>query len=372
MKYIMDNTKPAPFRADHVSSLLRPQTLKDARQKFKAGAIDEKELKNVEDQEIKRVIKKQQDIGLKSITDGEFRRSWFHLDFMGDFQGAKMVDGPEHQFKEAKTRAESVEVFAPIRYNPKHLFFEHFEFLNTHVKKGHVAKMAIPSPNLFFIPSIKYDTVYDNLNDFAADVSEAYRKTIEHFYDIGCRYLQLDDVLWANFVDEKQKEVWSDLGYNINDLKQLAVDTLNRALADKPEDMLITMHICRGNFRSTWIYSGGYDKIADHIFSIKNIDGFFLEYDDDRSGDFKPLLKSNNQNIVLGLVTSKVGEMENAQNIKNRIKEAAEYVPLKNLYLSPQCGFSSTEEGNKLEEEKQWGKLELVASLAEKIWDDKE
>src|SRR5699024_3333016 len=174
------------------------------------------------------------------------------------------------------------------------------------------------------------------------------------------------------FVDESQKAVWADAGYDLNDLKQLAVDTLNKALVDKPKDMLVTMHICRGNFRSTWIYSGGYDKIAEHIFSIKHIDGFFLEYDDDRSGDFTPLMKSKNQNIVLGLVTSKVGEMEHAGNIKNRVQEAVEYVALENLYLSPQCGFSSTEEGNKLEEDKQWRKLELVVSLAEEIWDDKE
>src|SRR5699024_416938 len=203
--------------------------------------------------------------------------SWFHLDFMADFQGAKMTAGPKHQFKEARTRAETVEIFAPVRYNPEHSFFEHFKFLNNLVDEGHVAKIAIPSPNLFFIPSIKYDAVYDSLRDFAADLSEAYRKTIKHFYDIGCRYIQLDDVLWANFVDESQKAVWADAGYDLNDLKQLAVDTLNKALVDKPKDMLVTMHICRGNFRSTWIYSGGYDRIAEHIFSIKHIDGFFLD-----------------------------------------------------------------------------------------------
>lgn len=363
----MSTAKVAPFRADHVGSFLRPQRLKDARKNFEEGGISSDELKQVEDEEIVKIIEKQKESGLKSITDGEFRRSWWHFDFMKDFMGTRQIEGPPYEFHGILTPGRLIDIYEPIRYNPNHPFFEHFSFLKNNLKGDFVAKQTIPSPNMFFQANIRNTPVYESIYDLAKDLSEAYKLTIKHFYDLGCRYIQLDDVYWATLVDADQREALKKEGLDPDEVAKLAAKVLNDALADKPEDLLVSMHICRGNFHSAWIYSGGYDVIADALFSV-NIEGFFLEYDDERSGGFAPLAKSKDQNIVLGLITSKVGEIEDAELIKTRIKEASQYVPLDKLFLSPQCGFSSTEDGNKLAEEQQWNKVKFMVSLASEIW----
>jgi len=360
--------KIAPFRADHVGSFLRPQVLKEARAAFAEGKITAEDLKKVEDEEILKLIEKQKEAGLKSITDGEFRRSWWHFDFMKDFLGTRQIEGPAYEFHGITTPGRLIDIYEPIRYNPNHPFFEHFTFLKNNLEGDFVAKQTIPSPNMFFQANIRNTPVYATIEDLAKDLAEAYRLTIKHFYDLGCRYLQLDDVYWATLVDKGQRESIKEEGLNPDEIAELAAKVLNDALADKPDDLLVTIHICRGNFHSAWIYSGGYDVIAEALFSVKNIDGFFLEYDDERSGDFAPLSKSKNQNIVLGLITSKVGEIEDSELIKKRIQEASEYVSLENIYLSPQCGFSSTEDGNKLADEQQWEKVKNMVAISNEIW----
>lgn len=361
-------TKLIPFRADHVGSFLRPPVLKEARQKYADGQISQQDLQKIENDEILKIIEKQKESGLRSITDGEFRRSWWHFDFMKDFIGTRQIEGPPYEFNGIKTPGRLIDIYEPIRYNPSHPFFEHFKFLKDHLEDDYVAKQTLPSPNMFFQSNIRNNSIYKDVKDLAKDLTEAYKLTIKHFYDLGCRYLQLDDVYWATLVDSKQREALRKEGINPDELAYLCAKVLNDSLEGKPEDLLVTIHICRGNFHSAWIYSGGYDVIADALFSIQNIDGFFLEYDDERSGDFAPLAKSKNQNIVLGLITSKVGILEDAELIKTRIKEAAKYVPLEHLFLSPQCGFSSTEEGNKLADEQQWDKVKFMVSLANEIW----
>lgn len=357
----------APFRADHVGSFLRPARLMEARKQFQEGQITSEQLKQVEDEEILSLIEKQQAAGLKSITDGEFRRSWWHFDFMKDFIGTRQIEGPPYEFHGVQTPGRLIQIFEPIRYNPKHPFFEHFAFLLENLPQGCVAKQTIPSPNMFFQPNIRDTPVYDTIEALAKDLSEAYRKTIKHFYDIGCRYLQLDDVYWATLVDAEQRGTLEKEGINPDEMANLAIQVLNDALKDKPEDLLVTMHVCRGNFNSAWIYSGGYEVIADALFQVK-VDGFFLEYDDERSGDFEPLARSNQQNIVLGLLTSKTGDLEDPGVIKQRVQDATKYVPKEHLFLSPQCGFSSTEDGNKLTESQQWEKVKFMVSLADEIW----
>lgn len=360
-------TRLAPFRADHVGSFLRPQRLKDARKKFNEGKISQEELTRTEDEEILKLIAEEKTAGLKSITDGEFRRAWWHFDFMQNLLDAELTEGEPYAFHDVTTRSHIIKINAPIRYNPQHPFFRHFTFLKEHTGEGFTAKQTIPSPNMFFNPKIRNTPVYPNLKDLAKDLSEAYRQTIRHFYDLGCRYLQLDDVFWANLVDKKQRENISNEGTDPDRLADLCTEVINSALADKPEDMLITMHVCRGNFHSSWIYSGGYDVIADALFAV-NVDAFFLEYDDERSGSFAPLARSHEQNIVLGLITSKTGTLEDPENIRRRIREASEFVPLDHLFLSPQCGFSSTEEGNVLAEKEQWKKVKMMTQLAGEIW----
>lgn len=361
--------KPRPYRADHVGSFLRPQRLREARKLFEAGEIDQTELTKIEDQEILKVIQQQKDAGLKAITDGEFRRSWWHFDFMKDFIGTRQVEGPPYEFHGVLTPGRLIDIYEPIRYNPEHPFFDHFKFLHENLDGDYVAKFTIPSPNMFFQPNIRNTPVYSGIEELAKDLAEAYRQTIQHFYSIGCRYLQIDDVYWATLIDEKQREALRNEGLDPDEVANLAANVLNDALRDKPADLLVTMHVCRGNFNSAWIYSGGYDRVADALFSV-NIDGFFLEYDDERSGGFESLAKSKGQSIVLGLITSKTGQLENPKEIEARILEASQYVPLERLCLSPQCGFSSTEDGNKLGEEQQWEKIKLVVSVADKVWKD--
>jgi len=365
----------APFKADHVGSFLRTTPLKEAREAYANGKINKADLKSVEDKEIEKLVQKQIEVGLKSITDGEFRRSWWHLDFLSGLEGVEEFETEYiSQFKGAKTKNKAIRVVGKVDFN-HHYMLEHFTFLKEAVEQygdgSQVAKFSIPSPNMLFT-RIQEDTYYKGSRDqFYHDTVAAYQKAIQAFYDAGCRYLQLDDTSWIDFVSEERiNAVVEKLGMDVKDIIDNRVSCLNDAISKKPEDMLITMHICRGNFRSTYITSGGYDTISDAIFANLHVDGLFLEYDDNRSGDFEPLksFTRNNQTVVLGLVTSKFPTLEDDKVIKRRIQEASEYIPLENLSLSPQCGFASTEEGNELTEEEQWNKINHVIQIAQDVW----
>ncbi|MEH7605518.1 5-methyltetrahydropteroyltriglutamate--homocysteine S-methyltransferase [Priestia megaterium] len=365
----------APFKADHVGSFLRTIPLKEAREAYANGKINKGDLKSVEDKEIEKLVQKQIEVGLKSITDGEFRRSWWHLDFLSGLEGVEEFETEYiSQFKGAKTKNKAIRVVGKVDFN-HHYMLEHFTFLKEAVEQygdgSQVAKFSIPSPNMLFT-RIQEDTYYKGSRDqFYHDTVAAYQKAIQAFYDAGCRYLQLDDTSWIDFVSEERiNAVVEKLGMDVKDIIDTRVSCLNDAISKKPEDMLITMHICRGNFRSTYITSGGYDTISDAIFANLHVDGLFLEYDDNRSGDFEPLksFTGNNQTVVLGLVTSKFPTLEDTEVIKQRIQEASQYVPLANLSLSPQCGFASTEEGNVLTEEEQWNKISHIIKIAQDVW----
>lgn len=360
-----------PFRADHVGSLLRTEPLKKARQQYSEGEISGAELKKVEDQEIDNIIEKQLEVGLKSITDGEFRRSYWHFDFLENLTGIEDYE-PEIglTFNGVETKKHDVKVVGKVKFNPDHPHFEHFEYLHKKVNGRATSKVSIPSPNQLFHPNILNHEIYPDINEYAKDVSEAYRQSILKFYELGCRYLQIDDVYWAGLAATTQliknrKRTEEEKAEAI----KLAAKVVNDALADLPEDLLITTHICRGNYQSSWAITGGYEPIAKELFTEK-LQGFFLEYDDNRSGDFEPLRHFNRDNayIVLGLFTSKTGELENKQNILDRLDEATKYVSKEQLCLSPQCGFASTEEGNILSEEEQWKKLSYVIETAKEVY----
>lgn len=365
----------APFKADHVGSFLRTAPIKEARTAYANGEIDKDALKAVEDKEIEKLVQKQIEVGLTSITDGEFRRAWWHLDFLSGLEGVVEFETEYiSNFKGAKTKNKAIKVVGKVDFN-HHYMIEHFKFLKEAVDQygdgSQVAKFSIPSPNMLFT-RIQGDEYYNgNQEEFYNDTVAAYQKAIQAFYDAGCRYLQLDDTSWIDFVSEERiQAVVEKLGMDVQDIIDTRVRCLNDSISKKPADMVITMHICRGNFRSTYITSGGYDNISDAIFANLNVDGLFLEYDDQRSGDFEPLknFKRNDQTVILGLITSKFPELEDPELIKERIKEAGQYIPLENLALSPQCGFASTEEGNKLTEEDQWNKIKHVIKIAEDVW----
>lgn len=358
-----------PFRADQVGSLLRPDRVKLARQQRASGAITADELRRIEDEEIGRIVEKQKSVGLQAVTDGELRRAWWHFDFLENLDGVKGYEAESGiQFNQTKTKSHSIQVVDKLDFS-HHPMLEDFQFLKR-VAGSHTAKMTIPSPSMLHFRGEIDKSVYPNQEQFFEDLAGTYKKAIRAFYDAGCRYLQLDDTSWAYFCSEEQREQLRARGFQPDELMSRYRDTINRAVADRPEDLTITMHICRGNFRSTWISSGGYEPVAEILFDGLNIDGFFLEYDSDRAGGFEPLrfVKRNDLQIVLGLITSKSGELEDGDEIKRRIDEASRYVDLSQLNLSPQCGFASTEEGNLLTEEQQWAKLRHVVEIAEEVW----
>ncbi|HSG34970.1 MAG TPA: 5-methyltetrahydropteroyltriglutamate--homocysteine S-methyltransferase [Sphingomonadaceae bacterium] len=361
-------TKP-PFRADHVGSLLRPAALKEARAKHEKGEIDAAALKAVEDREIERIIRKQEEVGLKLATDGEFRRSWWHFDFFTALQGVDLIAAPPIQFHGVVTKSQAIQINRKVDF-AGHPHIEHFRFLKAHCNV--VPKMCIPAPSTFHFRQgrkMVSKQAYPDLDAFFADVAAAWKKAIRAFYDAGCRYLQLDDTAWAMICDPKEREHSRERGDDPDRLPAIYAQMTNAALEGRPADMTITMHSCRGNFRSTFIASGGYEFVARELLGKVNIDGYFLEFDTDRAGGFEPLreLKGDKQ-VVLGLVTSKSGRLEPKDDIKRRIDEATRYVPLDQLCLSPQCGFASTEEGNVLAEEEQWAKLRMIVELAEEVW----
>jgi 5-methyltetrahydropteroyltriglutamate--homocysteine methyltransferase len=366
----MQRTK-APFRADHVGSFLRPAALKEARAKREQGAITAAELKVVEDREIEKIIKKQEEIGLKLATDGEFRRSWWHFDFLGMLDGVELYESDQGiQFRGVQTKAQSLRIVGKVGFS-NHPMLEHFKFLKAHTSV--LPKMTIPAPPVLHFrlakDGIKKD-VYPDLDGFFHDLGQAYKQAVKGFYDAGCRYLQFDDTVWAYLCSQEELRKARERMSNVDQLQDIYARVINAALEGKPADMTITTHVCRGNFRSTWISEGGYEPVAETLLGKVNYDGYFLEYDSDRAGGFEPLrfLPKGNKAVVLGLVTSKSGTLEKKDDVKRRIDEAAKFAPLEQFCLSPQCGFASTEEGNVLAEEEQWAKLRMIKELADEVW----
>ena len=366
----MQRTK-APFRADHVGSFLRPAALKEARAKREQGAITAAELKAVEDREVEKIIKKQEEIGLKLATDGEFRRSWWHFDFLGMLDGVELYESDQGiQFRGVQTKAQSLRIVGKVGFS-KHPMLEHFKFLKAHTKV--TPKMTIPAPPVLHFrlakDGIRKD-IYPDLDGFFHDLGQAYKQAVKGFYDAGCRYLQFDDTVWAYLCSQEELRKARERMSNVDQLQGIYARVINAALEGKPADMTITTHVCRGNFRSTWISEGGYEPVAETLLGKVNYDGYFLEYDTDRAGGFEPLrfLPKGNKIVVLGLVTSKSGTLEKKDDVKRRIDEAAKFAPLEQFCLSPQCGFASTEEGNLLAEEEQWAKLRMIKELADEVW----
>jgi 5-methyltetrahydropteroyltriglutamate--homocysteine methyltransferase len=366
----MQRTKP-PFRADHVGSFLRPAALKEARAKREQGAITAAELKAVEDREIEKIIKKQEELGLKLATDGEFRRSWWHFDFLGMLDGVEVYDTDQGiQFRGVQTKAQSLRIVGKVGFS-KHPMLEHFKFLKAHTKV--MPKMTIPAPPVLHFRLAKDGVrkdIYPDLDGFFHDLGQAYKQAVKGFYDAGCRYLQFDDTVWAYLCSQEELRKARERMSNVDQLQDIYARVINAALEGKPADMTITTHVCRGNFRSTWISEGGYEPVAETLLGKVNYDGYFLEYDTDRAGGFEPLrfLPKGNKIVVLGLVTSKSGTLEKKDDVKRRIDEAAKFAPLEQFCLSPQCGFASTEEGNLLAEEEQWAKLRMIKELADEVW----
>jgi 5-methyltetrahydropteroyltriglutamate--homocysteine methyltransferase len=363
-------TKP-PFRADHVGSILRSAPLKEAREKAAKGEITAGELKVVEDQEIPKIIAKQAEIGLQLATDGEYRRSWWHFDFFGMLDGVEIYE-LDHgiQFQGIQTKPRSIRIVGKIGFS-NHPMLEHFRFLKAHTKV--VPKMTIPSPCVLHFrlgPGAVSKDFYPHRDAIFDDLGAAYRKAVRAFYDAGCRYLQLDDIAWAYLCSEVELKKARNRGLDVDHLQETYARMINTALEGKPADMTVTSHLCRGNFRSTFISSGGYEPVAQTLFRSVNYDGYFLEYDTERAGGFEPLrfLPKGDKIVVLGLITTKVGALEDKAEIKRRIAEATKYVALEQLALSPQCGFASTEEGNVLADSEQWAKLRMVVEVAKEVW----
>ena len=359
-----------PFRADHVGSLLRPAALKEAREKRSRGEIDAAALKAVEDREIERVIGKQEEVGLRSITDGEFRRSWWHLDFLWGLDGIeKHVMDTGIAFSGVNTRNEGLKVTGKVGFTG-HPMIEHFKFVAAHTRA--TPKITIPAPSAAYgrpVPTPIDRKIYPKLDTFFADLGQAYKKAVRAFADAGCRYLQLDEVFIAMLCDPKYRQQMKDRGDNPVQLGELYGDLINTAMSDIPADMRITMHLCRGNYKSTFMGTGGYEAEQEILFDRIKVHGYFMEYDSDRAGGFEPLrLAKKDRQVVLGLVTTKSGRLESKDDIRRRIEEATKYIPLDQLCLSPQCGFASTEEGNVLAEEEQWAKLRMIVELADEVW----
>ncbi len=372
----MQRAKP-PFRADHVGSLLRPPALKEAREKREKGAITPAQLKAIEDQEIRQAIRKQEEVGLSAITDGEFRRAYWHFDFLENLTGCEgywmepqTIDA-RTAFKGATLRPWMVRVIGKLDFPTTHPHIEHFKFLKANTSR--TPKAMIPSASMLNYRggrSVVSEKVYPNLDNYYADLAQAYGKAIKAFYDAGCRYLQIDDVAFAYFCDGDQRQMLRDRGDDPDRQFDLYREVFNTALKDKPADMVITTHLCRGNFRSTFVGTGGYQPIADKLFNDLAVDGYFLEWDTDRAGGFEPLrsLPKGHKIVVLGLITSKSGKLEDKGAIERRIEEASKYASLDQLCLSPQCGFASTEEGNTLSADEQWAKLARVVEIAKEVW----
>jgi len=365
----MQRTKP-PFRADHVGSLLRPPALKEARERRAKGELDAAALRAVEDREIERVIKKQEEVGLQSITDGEFRRSWWHLDFLWGLDGIeKHVMDSGIAFAGVNTRNEGLKVTGKIGFSG-HPMIEHFKFVAARTRR--TPKITIPAPSAAYgrpLPTPIDRKIYPRLDAFFDDLGQAYKKAVRAFADAGCRYLQLDEVFIAMLCDPNYRQKMKERGDDPAALGPLYGDLINTAMSDIPAGMTVTMHLCRGNYKSTYMGTGGYEAEQEILFDRIKVHGYFMEYDTARAGSFEPLrLVPKDRAVVLGLVTTKSGRLEAKDAIKRRIEEAAKFIALDQLCLSPQCGFASTEEGNVLAEEEQWAKLRMIVEVAEEVW----
>ena len=362
----------APFRAETVGSFLRPASIKQARSEFANGTLSKEELRKVEDAAILDVVEKQRAAGLQVITDGEFRRAWWHFDFFDGLEGVEPFEATQGiQFNGVATKARGVKVTGKLGFKD-HPMLEDFRYLQS-IAGDAVAKMTIPSPSvLHFRGGREYidETVYPDLNDYFDDLASTWRDAIHAFYQAGCRYLQLDDTVWAYLCSEDQKAQVRARGDDPEKLAEIYARVLNQALIGKPSDLTVGLHVCRGNFRSTWISEGGYEPVAEILFGQVNVDAFFLEYDNERSGGFEPLrfIKPGHQQAVLGLITTKTGALEDPAQVKARIAEASEFLSIEQICLSPQCGFASTEEGNSLTEDEQWQKIRSVVTIAGEVW----
>ncbi|KIS03239.1 5-methyltetrahydropteroyltriglutamate--homocysteine S-methyltransferase [Paucilactobacillus wasatchensis] len=368
----------SPFRFDVVGSFLRPAELKAARAQFQNHEISADQLKAVEDKAIIELIKKEEAAGLKSITDGEFRRQLWHTDFFWGLQGVEEYYADQgYVFHDLVTRTESVRLTGKIS-GENHPFVEHFKFLHDHLSDPSTAKQTIPSPAQFIAELYRGDNrditkkYYPSEDELIQDITKAYKTVALDLYNAGLRVLQLDDCTWGMLAGFNNGAIDNSAPVDqkaIAESKELYVTVNNEFLKDLPEDLIVNTHDCRGNYQSTWASAGGYDSVADPLFTRENVHAYFLEYDTDRAGGFEPLAKvRDNQLVVLGLITSKNGELEDKQAIIDRIHEAAKYVPLDRLCLSTQCGFASTDEGNNITEEQQWAKIELVKEIAQEVW----
>ena len=371
----MPRTKP-PFRADHVGSLLRPAALKQARAKRGRGEITAEELKTIEDREIEAVIRKQEEAGLRSVTDGEFRRAFWNYDFLGQLDGVEAYLGERKiKFQGPQPKPMMLRVIGKLGGYRAHPMIEHFKFVAAHAKattNKATPKMTVPSPSSLHFrygrDAVPVE-IYPEMDDFYRDLGEGYRKALRAFSDAGCRYLQLDEVNFTYLCDPKLRAFVANRGEDPETLPHVYARMINAALSDVAPDVTKAMHLCRGNFQSTFVASGGYEPVAEILFNEINIDAYFMEYDSDRAGGFAPLrFVPKGKMVVLGLVTSKSGTLESKDELKRRIDQAARYIDLDQLCLSPQCGFASTEEGNILAEDEQWAKLRRIVEVADEVW----
>src|SRR5215208_5555452 len=373
----MTDASGPPFRADHVGSLLRPKTLLDARARHAAGEIDDAELRGIEDEAIRDVVRMQADVGLRTATDGEFRRASWHMDFIYAIDGITKVTDQnivvhfKNEYGSIDFTPAGLHVDGPLRIDEP-IFGRDFAFLQSVVAEGQTAKLTIPSPSMVHYrggAAAIDPAVYPDEDQFWNDLTSAYAKQVEMVHELGCTYLQFDDTSLAYLNDPNQRKMMSERGEDSEHLHEAYIRHINEALADKPEGITITTHMCRGNFRSSWVAEGGYDFVAEALFGELGVDGFFLEYDDARSGGFEPLrFVPKGKYVVLGLVTTKRGELEDKDDLRRRIEEASQFIDTDQLCLSPQCGFSSTAEGNNVTFDEQVAKLRRIVEVADEVW----
>lgn len=373
----MTTTTANKIGFQHVGSFLRPAALKQARQDYAAKKIDHDELTEIENTAITDLVNKEVAVGLDYATDGEFRRSYWHLDFFWGFDGIDHIHyGEGYHFAHEETRDDTAILSGKIKFNPNHPFLKHFAYLKSLTDNLEIEpKQTIPAPSQLYIELIrgtnddKIKEFYPDVNDLYHDIEQAYHEAILAFYNEGARVIQLDDCSWGLFLDDSFLATPDGKAYAESGIQDILLELNNQAIKDLPEDLTINTHVCRGNYHSDFAFSGGYGPVADTLFAKENVATYFLEYDSQRAGGFEPLAKvSGDKNVVLGLITSKSGELEDRQKIIDRIKEASQYLPLNRLWLSTQCGFASTEEGNVLTEQQEWDKLKLVKSIQDEIW----
>jgi len=362
-----------PYRADHVGSFLRPKFLLDARDQFKAGSIDAAKLRAVEDEAIRGIVKFQEDLGLRGITDGEFRRTYFHIDFLTQLDGVETKGGIAVSFHSAAGNVDFAPPVMQVTRKVRHakpIQLADFQFLKSATSR--TPKVTIPSPTMLHFRGGRNAIsreAYPDLDAFYADVAAGYADELQSLGAAGCTYLQLDDTNLAYLCDEKMREGARSRGDDPNELPRRYARLINAAIANRPKNMTVCVHLCRGNFKSAWAAEGGYEPVAEVLFNELAVDGYFLEYDDARSGDFAPLRHvPKGKTVVLGLVSTKIGQLESKDDLKRRIDAAAKLVPLEQLCLSPQCGFSSTVHGNDIAMESQTAKLRLVVETARDVW----